>query len=391
MPEAHYRVQVQKDHLRKLAGATALQAVAELIWNAVDADATQVSLEVESDDVSMRSITVRDNGHGIPHSDVETLFGKLGGSWKAHGSRSKTKGRILHGKEGRGRFKALALGRVADWTVKYRDGHRLLGYKITIIRDDLVDVRVTNPEDVAIALGPGVEVCVSELDRSFRSLESSSVVQSLSEIFALYLTDYRDVAIFIGAERLDPSMMIADRQKFTLSPITDGGTEFPAEVDVIRWTSTSERWFFFCGPEGFPYLRVAPKFHAPGFQFSAYLKSPFIASLQEQGLLDLAEMNAPLEASYEEASERVKEYLQSKQIEAAQTEIDRWKSEDVYPYRTEPITPVEKAERKVFDILALNVNRHLPDFAEQSRRIKTFQLRMLRQAMNEAPMSCNTS
>lgn len=143
MSEAHYRVQVEKDHLRRLASATPIQAVAELIWNAVDADATRVDFEVESDEVAMRSISIRDNGHGIPHSNVETLFGKLGGSWKAHGSRSKTKGRILHGKEGKGRFKALALGRVADWTVRYREGDKLLGYTITIIRDDLVDVRVT--------------------------------------------------------------------------------------------------------------------------------------------------------------------------------------------------------------------------------------------------------
>jgi hypothetical protein len=134
MLEAHYRVQVERDHLRKLANATPIQAVAELIWNSVDADATRVDLEIDSDGVAMRSVTIRDNGHGIPHTNVETLFGKLGGSWKAHGSRSKTKGRMLHGKEGKGRFKALALGRVADWTVRYQDGHKLLGYKITIIR-----------------------------------------------------------------------------------------------------------------------------------------------------------------------------------------------------------------------------------------------------------------
>jgi len=60
-------------------------------------------LEIESDDIAMRSVTVRDNGHGIPHSDVEAVLAKIGGPWKAHASRSKTKRRILHGKEGKGR------------------------------------------------------------------------------------------------------------------------------------------------------------------------------------------------------------------------------------------------------------------------------------------------
>ena len=337
MSEAHYRVQVEKDHLRKLASAAPIQAVAELIWNAVDADATRVDFEVEHDEVAMRSITIRDNGHGIPHSNVETLFGKLGGSWKAHGNRSKTKGRILHGKEGKGRFKALALGRVADWTVRYWEGDKLLGYKITIIRDDLVDVRVTEPQEVEFALGAGVEVLVTELDKSYRFTVRQSAVQSLSEIFALYLTDYADVAIFVEGQRLDPSKMIAGRESFGLSPISEDGKEFSAEVEVIQWVSAPERWFFLCGPEGFPFLRVTPKFHTPGFQFSAYLKSSFIEALQEKGLLDLAEMNAPLQAAYEEASERIKGYFQAKQVETAQLEIAQWKADEVYPYRAEPV------------------------------------------------------
>lgn len=385
MPEAHYRVRVEGDHLKKLASAKPIHAVAELIWNAVDADATRVDLEIESDDIAMRSVTIRDNGHGIPYSDVEAVFGKLGGSWKAHGSRSKIKGRILHGKEGKGRFKALGLGRTADWTVRYREGEKLLGYKITVLRDDLVDVRVTEPKEMDLTLGSGVEVRVTELDRTYRSLDPQYAVQSLSEIFALYLTDYADVGIFIERERLDPSKLIAGRERFDLAPIVDEGKEYPAQLEVIQWTSASERWFFLCGPEGFPFHRVTPKFHTPGFQFSAYLKSSFIEALQEQGLLDLAEMSAPLQTAYDEASERIKAHFHAKEIEAAQSEIEQWKAEEIYPYRSEPATSVEKAERQVFDIVALNVNKHLQDFAEQSKRTKAFQLRMLRQAIERGP------
>jgi len=385
MSDDHYRVRVEGDHIKKLAEAKPIQAVSELIWNAVDADATRIDLEIESDDIAMRSVTVRDNGHGIPRSDVEALFGKLGGSWKGHGNRSKTKGRILHGKEGKGRFKALALGRVADWSVRYREGGKLLGYKISVLRDDLVDVRVTEPKEVDAALGTGVDVSITELDRTFRSLEPRHAVQSLSEIFALYLTDYSDVGVYIESERLDPSTLIANREKFELSPIADNGKQYPAEVEVIEWTSASERWFFLCGPEGFPFHRVTPKFHTPGFEFSAYLKSAFISTLQEQGLLELAEMNAPLQTAYDEASDRIKAHFRAKEIEGARSEIEQWKAEEIYPYRTEPQTTVEKAERQFFEIVALNVNKHLQDFAGQSKRTKAFQLRMLRQAIERGP------
>ncbi|MCP8937957.1 ATP-binding protein [Alsobacter sp. SYSU M60028] len=385
MSDAHYRVRVEGDHLKKIASARPSQAVAELIWNAADADATRIDIEIETDDIAMRSVTVRDNGHGIPFSEVEAVFGKLGGSWKAHGNRSKIKGRILHGKEGKGRFKALALGRVADWTVRYREGEKLLGYKITVLRDDLVDVRVTKPKEVDLALGTGVEVRVTELDRNYRSLDPQYAAQALSEIFALYLTDYTDVGIYVEGERLDPSKLIAGRKVIHLAPIVDESKEYPAEVEVIEWTSAAERWIFLCGPEGFPFHRVTPKFHTPGFQFSAYLKSPYVSALQEQGILDLAEMSAPLQAAYDEASARIKEYFRTKEIAAAQSEIEQWKAEEIYPYRTEPATTVEKAERQVFDIVALNVNKHLQDFAGQSKRTKAFQLRMLRQAIERGP------
>ncbi|MGC1699967.1 MAG: hypothetical protein WA796_14785 [Pseudolabrys sp.] len=86
----------------------------------------------------MRSITVRDSGHRIPHDEVGTLFGRLGGSWKVRG-RSKGKSRFLHGKEGKGRFKALALGRVVDWTVTYRRDDETLQYKISARLEKIIE------------------------------------------------------------------------------------------------------------------------------------------------------------------------------------------------------------------------------------------------------------
>jgi hypothetical protein len=383
--ETHFKVQVESDHIKKFTTARPIAAVAELIWNAVDADATRVDVEVDSDGFAMRSITVRDNGHGIPRNEIADLFGRLGGSWKAHPSRSKVKSRFLHGKEGKGRFKALALGRVADWIVTYRQGSDILRYTITVIREDLVDVRVTPPKVVDPAIGTGVEVRITELEHSYRSLEPDQSVQPLSEIFALYLTDYPDVSVYVGHQRLDPSELIKSRTQFDLPPIMDDAKSYPAKVDVIEWIAAEERSVFLCGREGFPFHRIVPTFHTPGFQFSAYIKSPFIDDLHGRGLLDLAEMNPPLVAAYDQASDKIKTYFRERSTEAARSEIDQWKAEKVYPYLDEPKTPVELAERQVFEIVALNVNQHLPDFSIAPKQTKAFQLRMLRQAIERGP------
>ncbi|MEP2532699.1 ATP-binding protein [Shimia sp.] len=390
MADTHFRVQVERDHLKKLSSADPVKALSELIWNSVDADATRVDIEIESDDFAMRSITVRDNGHGIPQSDIKELFGKLGGSWKRNGNRSKGKGRILHGKEGKGRLKALALGRSAEWTVRYREDGKLFWYKVSLLKDDLVDVRVTEPKEAEPALGTGVEVVVSELDRTYRSLEPAKSVQSLSEIFALYLTGYKDVSIYVEAERLDPNKAIEEKVSFDLDSIIEGEGEevktHSVRLDLIEWKSAIERWFFLCGVHGFPFQRLAPRFHTPGYRFSAYLKSSYIDDLQERGELDFADLVAPaLAETQDAAAEIIKRHFDNKDAEAAQTEIAQWKEEEVYPFRAEPQSPVEKAERKVFDIVALNVNKHLPDFKVQSKKSKALQMRMLRQAIERGP------
>src|SRR5450759_4550353 len=108
-------VQVQGDFIERLTSARPVQALAELVWNALDADATKVMINVEQGVLGLEAITVSDNGNGMPYADASVLFGNLGGSWKRLSRRSKSKKRILHGEERKGRFRALALGRVADW------------------------------------------------------------------------------------------------------------------------------------------------------------------------------------------------------------------------------------------------------------------------------------
>src|SRR6185369_12264436 len=77
----------------------------------------------------LESIRIIDNGHGMDYRLAEETFGHLGGSWK------KTKlhtasGRVLHGKEGRGRFKAFALGTLAIWSTRFKDENDVIAYTL---------------------------------------------------------------------------------------------------------------------------------------------------------------------------------------------------------------------------------------------------------------------
>ena len=135
-----FEIQVQDDHLARIAQTRKpVLALAELIWNAVDADATRIDVTLINNDLDgLEAIEVTDNGHGIPYAQAEDLFSRLGGSWKQSRTHSNEENRILHGKEGRGRFRAFSLGRVVEWDVRAADpSGALQRYRISMIADRL--------------------------------------------------------------------------------------------------------------------------------------------------------------------------------------------------------------------------------------------------------------
>ena len=113
-------VQVRDDHLEFLSRARPLAAISELIWNALDAEATEVRVEfIENSLGGVEMIRIRDNGHGLFIDHGLVAFKNLGGSWKEEGQRTAMRKRLLHGKHGKGRFRAFALGNHVEWISIY--------------------------------------------------------------------------------------------------------------------------------------------------------------------------------------------------------------------------------------------------------------------------------
>ena len=383
--EHSYTVEVQPDFLEKQSKAKPVHAVAELVWNGLDADASRVDVRLHRGELGMTKIVVRDNGHGIPYQDAPQFFKRLGGSWKKPGGKTKTKERMLHGYEGRGRFKVFALGRVADWRVTYRtDTGDLRAYDITMLEDNIREIRITNEDSVDTGTS-GVEIEVSELHGEYRSLDPNKAVQEFAEIFALYLKDYRDVSILYEGMQVDPASAIATTRTAPLSDIDQDGTVHPAELEIIEWRNVTTRGLYLCTEQGIPLSKVTTRFHIGEFHFSAYLKSPFITKLHGQAQLDLAEMNPLLNACIEEAQQTVKAYFRERAAERARTVVEEWKADNIYPYDGEATSPLEDVERKLFDIVAVTASDYMPDFGSALPKKKAFDLRMLRAAIENSP------
>lgn len=379
-----YPIAVQGDFLSKQTHASPTNALAELIWNSLDADATRVVVKEDPYGVGEKRIIVSDNGTAFPHADAPLLFGQLGGSWKHLTGETRDKHRFLHGSEGKGRLKALALGRVVDWEVRYREGKEFKSFVVSMLGDSLREVRIGEPVP-ATEKQTGVRCVVSELLKSYEFLESPATAQEFAEIFATYLKNYKDVEIELPTGKLDVSVAIESSRSISLAPLEKDGVSYPVELEVIEWRTPTERVLYLCNEAGFPLSQAEARLHVPGFNFSAYLKSPFISHLSNEGLLGLAEMNEVLLGSLQEAKEAIKAFHRERTAERAQTVVDQWKDERVYPFLHEPKSIVERLEREVFDIVAVKVNNLLPEFSSSPPKGKKFQLRMLRQAIEKSP------
>lgn len=385
--EEHVSVAVRDDFVARQTKAKPVPALAELLWNSLDGDATEVSVEFAHDDLAggMSKIVVYDNGDGFSRGDARALFGNLGGSWKRHIRQTKRNHRMIHGQEGRGRYKAFALGQSVTWKVCYDEPSGRKAFEVRLLEADLTDV-IISEEVPAPERSTGVIVEINDLRRDFRAFENEHGLQDLNEIFALYLMSYRSVSISVAGQRLDPEKVIASHHKTSLPPIEkDDGTRHDVELEVIEWRTDARRVLYLCSASGFPFDQVETRFHIPGFSFSAYLKSSYVDELHNEERVALSEMDSLLSASVENARTSIKDYFREKSAEKARSLVDEWIAEDVYPYRGVPQNAVEKVERQVFDIVAVQVQELAPDLGISSAKAKALHLRMLRNAIERGP------
>lgn len=390
MAQQQYPVEVQPDFLEKITRAKPVQALSELIWNSLDADAREVRVSFDHNELdTLSAVIVRDDGVGIPRVQAPEFFRRLGGSWKRPGAATES-GRFLHGQEGRGRFKAFAIGDFAEWAVVYaRDGKRW-SYSITMSANDIRHVTISEEAEADAAAPTGVTLTITEPHKDFRAFVSVTGRHAFAEIFALYLADYPDISIVIGGQGLDPQSVVASRKALSLADIVVDGRAHPVRLEIVEWRGLSNRALFLCNDKRFPLVQVDRRFHIGEFQFSAYLQSSYLAAAQREGTAELAEMQPPVVAAIDEAHKAIKDYFRTRAAEQARGYVEEWKAERVYPYTGEPATRVEEVERQVFEIVAVNVARHLPEFEASPPQNKALQLRMLRQAIEKSPEELQT-
>jgi hypothetical protein len=370
-------VEVGEDHLAAFRRSPKI-AIAELIWNSLDADATKVTVEYELNALGgIDAVIVRDDGTGMTPADAAFGFRNFGNSWKRTASKTPS-GRSIHGKLGRGRYTAYSIGEHPVWISVAEDDGVRQRLAITGRGSNLRNVRITS--EIERTDDPtGTEVQIDQLtDQAQRELMHESIWQDLTTRFAPYLEQYPGVSIVYRGKPLNPAGL---RDRTDTSTIRLEGTDVEAVLNIIEWKVKVDRRLYLCDENGFALADIPPGVQAPGYQFTAYLRW---ADFQEIGHdIILAEMDTGTVGELiAAAKDRIREYFRDRAAEKQQEQIREWEDDGVFPEFDEPTTPTKIAERQAFDIVALSAAAIINEGPRRSRKLA---LNLIKTALESGP------
>ncbi|MGY3235639.1 hypothetical protein ACVWZ4_003821 [Bradyrhizobium sp. USDA 4472] len=386
-------LKAKNDHLQRVASTRDnIKAIAEYVWNALDADATEISVDLDRTSLGgIVAIVIRDNGSGISQSRAEHDFESLGESWKLHASRTAKRGRAIHGKEGQGRLRFYSLAQKARWTSVYETDEGRFQITIEISADHLQNSSVTEPVPTSNEEPTGTVVELSPLKNTFDWLGGEDARSEFDSIFAPYILQYPDVKITYDQRPVDPAKTIEHSHQFPTQPIIcPDRTVSDLTLRVIEWKShIAERKIYFGGEAGVVLGSLPASVTAPDFTFSAYAYSPFFNEIAKAHLLEFdGGLTDPAFAKVlEYIRDTLGDYFRARKAEKSGELIQELKDAGVYPYEGDPRDEIERHERQVFDIATHAAVSYSKDFKKADNPLKKIALGLLKEALKNNPES----
>ena len=379
------KVQAKADYIASLSHASPLAAIEELVWNALDADAREVKIDLIQNALgAVEAIRISDDGAGVDVDRIDSTFGGLGGSWKKGRAMTVALKRRLHGRHGRGRFKAFALGGHVEWRTTRAavasggtGSSQLSSY---VISGDLETPGLFKIEETNPGFATGTEVYITNVRPTADSLtDAGTVVPALAAKFALYLKAYPNVHVYFSGIPVTPVIVRKAVTDYNLR--LHSGAE--AKLEVIEWRRrfVGSGKLVFCGKDGFA-LHEQPAGVRPGsaYSFTAYVVSPRFAELNAENMLVMDELNPETRAYLEAARKTLRDHFRVRAAEADESRVEEWIRDGSYPFAKDD----ESEGRKRFDAAVQDMREHLDGFDSYSAEERRYLFGLLAKLQEKA-------
>lgn len=383
------KLKAQKDFIDRLSQAPKLSALEELVWNAFDERAKKVAVDFEINGMDgVDKIVIVDDGQSLAYDCAPDAFENLGKSNKV--DRALEEGERLHGRKGEGRHKAFSLGNTVIWRFTYEKSRTRYSYQVigSAHRENPFFLTVEEPAGPAEPIG--CTVTITDIEKSLHTLTTPDARHQVASLFAPFLIKHSDRQLIYHGKPIRPKDVIAQARKLRPFFVTHDGTPYSIGIQVLHWIDGQRKEVFLCSTNGIPLHEVSSRSLSATDNFSVFATSELFDHLHEQNLLSSVEMTADSgrKQIVDQVRQKVRGYFRKRLQAESDEALQRLRGEGSYPYSGEPRTDVDQIERRVFDLCAVNISRHLPSFTEKmdvdGRKLL---LRVVREAISQNPTS----
>lgn len=192
-------------------------AVSELIKNAYDADAKEVTVEFINSDNIGGTLIIKDTGLGMTEDQLINGFMRISSTEKIHNPKSKKYGRTRAGKKGIGRFATQRLGKKLTIISQAENSSQIT--KITINWDlyasdtDLQSVKFPLVRESVESKRPGTTLIIEDLREIWTK---KSIEKIFTHVNSLFQPDY------LSDRSKGANIAIKDESTFKFTFIKDG-------------------------------------------------------------------------------------------------------------------------------------------------------------------------
>ena len=375
---------VEQDHLDSLTKATGISALSELIWNSLDADATEIKINYKKNAVgNYEYIKISDNGHGLDYNQAQYVFSKLGGSIKKIKQQSP-KGRSFHGKEGKGRYKSLALGDLIVFKSIYKEKDQYKYFEVTIDRNHLSHSEISDVK--TLRKGEGTTGFIVEIyNTNTEKAEQALIIKNRKELeikFASYWINYQNFKIYFQDDELKFTSLIKNTFEDKILVEIEDKENYNFIIKIIEWKFDNNKKTYLCNRKGIPFRELSLGIRS-SIPISVFIQSEYIEKLHKNNNLNVAELDEIVQGIVNQSKKIARKYIKDRLHLYSKEFIEELKREKIYPYQGEAKDIIENSTRQVFDIVALQVNEFLPSFTEQSKSSKKLTFSLIKEALEK--------
>lgn len=307
-----------KSQLERL---TQEKAICEYIWNAFDAAATEVFINVIPNGISGLSlIEISDNGVGIVYEEIDETFGQFLDSKK-----KIERSAITRGQKGKGRFSFCKFSDKAQWT-SWRDSKE---FTVTIVSTHLNEYEYTEPVKTQ-KKGSGVTVKFSPVQISEEKF-IGDVVKYIQNDVSWLLVAKPKFKVIINSQSINPIDYSSQSEDLCL-----GDIKF--NVKTVIWSQRpvfEQSYIYYLNSNGEIVYKELSELNKKGFDCSAYVYSDWFDEFSLKDDLISGYGRSPDSEEFKFASHHTKSKLREEyrlyKNNAADQLIQQYLTEGVFP------------------------------------------------------------